>query len=603
MLKIDKLSYSFPQKDLYKEISFTLEEGQHCAFIGTNGTGKSTLIQMIMNPDEYMFEGKLQMSPDHRIGYVSQFSQVNQTDDMTVFDYISEPFVRQQEEVNRICAEMENAEDMDELLEQYQEAWDTFTAMDGDNYEVNIKKQLKLAGLEGLENTDVQKISGGEFKLIQIIREMSTLPGLLIMDEPDVFLDFENLNALRELINAHKGTLLVITHNRYLLNHCFNKILHLENMEIQEFDGNYREYNFALLVKKIELQEQSVKDQEEIARNEKLVNHLRARATAVDNATRGKQLKARVSQLKRLQERQIKAPFVEIPHPEIYLHTTHVIGTAACQEDVADKIAGDDMAVNETIESKTILTVQDYSVSFDKQLLENVTFAIGARDRVAIVGGNGTGKTTLLRDIVRHESNAITLEPEVELAYLSQQQGETLREDQTILETMDATGLETPAEVEAYLAPYGFSQEMLNQKICSLSGGEKNLLQLAILSRGDANLLLLDEPTSHLDTYAQESLEEAVASYNGAVLMVSHDFYTIANCVDYVLYVDEKTVRKVSGRKFRKMIYANHFDKDYLEKEQNKKELEGRIYRALNKKDYESAKKIAEDLEKIVESM
>lgn len=599
MLKIDKLSYSFPQKDLYKEISFSLEEGQHCAFIGTNGTGKSTLIQMIRNPDEYMFEGKLEMSPDHRIGYVSQFSQMDQVAEMTVFDYISEPFVKQQEEVNRICAEMENAENMDDLLEQYQEAWDTFTAMDGDNYEVTIKKQLKLAGLERLENIDVQKISGGEFKLIQVIREMSTLPGLLIMDEPDVFLDFENLTALRELINDHKGTLLVITHNRYLLNHCFNKILHLENMEIQEFDGNYREYNFALLMKKIELQEQSVKEQEEIERNEKLVNHLRARATAVDNATRGKQLKARVSQLKRLQERQIKAPFVEIPHPEIYLHTTHVLDTLSGDE----ASSTNSEAENESPESRTILTVQDYSVSFDEQLLENVSFALGARDKVAIVGGNGTGKTTLLRDIVSHESNAITLEPEVELAYLSQQQGETLNEEQTILQTMDETGLETLAEAEAYLKPYGFSKEMMNQKISSLSGGEKNLLQLAILSRGDANLLLLDEPTSHLDTYAQESLEEAIAAYNGAVLMVSHDFYTIANCVDYVLYVDEKTVRRVSGRKFRKMIYANHFDRDYLEKEQTKKELEGRIYRALNKKDYESAKKISADLEQIVESM
>jgi ATP-binding cassette subfamily F protein 3 len=141
---------------------------------------------------------------------------------------------------------------------------------------------------------------------------------------------------------------------------------------------------------------------------------------------------------------------------------------------------------------------------------------------------------------------------------------------------------------------------LLNQKIESLSGGEKNILQLAKISATKANMLLLDEPTSHLDTYSQIALEEAIKNYNGAILMVSHDFYTIANCVDYVLIIEDKTIRKMSIRKFRKMIYSNHFDKDYLEIEQKKKEVETKIEIALKNTDFAQAKILSEKLEELI---
>ena len=144
---------------------------------------------------------------------------------------------------------------------------------------------------------------------------------------------------------------------------------------------------------------------------------------------------------------------------------------------------------------------------------------------------------------------------------------------------------------------------MLNEKIEVLSGGEKNLLQLAKIGKSNANLLLLDEPTSHLDIYAQIALEKAIAEYKGAVLMVSHDFYTIVNCADYILFVEDKTIRKMRTRSFRKMIYDNHFKKDYLELEQKKRELEQRIEGCLKKHDYETAKTVCEQLEAVIEKM
>ena len=251
MIKVTNLAYSFPNKDLYKDISFTIEDGQHCAFIGTNGSGKSTLIDIIMDEEKYMFDGTVEKEPTCTIGYVSQFSETDKLKEITVFEYISEEFTKLQNKITSICTEMETSSDIDALLEQYQEALDAFEAIGGDNFEKIIDKQLNLTNLMCYKNLKLSELSGGEFKLIQIIKGMINSPDLLIMDEPDVFLDFEHLNSLKDLINTHKGTMLVITHNRYLLNHCFNKILHLENMELQEFDGNYIDYNFSLLQTKI----------------------------------------------------------------------------------------------------------------------------------------------------------------------------------------------------------------------------------------------------------------------------------------------------------------------------------------------------------------
>ncbi|MGC5772663.1 ABC-F family ATP-binding cassette domain-containing protein [Paenibacillus pabuli] len=576
MIKVDNLSFSFPQKELYKNISFTFEEGQHCAFIGTSGSGKSTLIDILMDPERYLFEGKLEIDPDCRIGHVSQFSQVDKTKEMTVFEYIGEEFIKIQDEITAIYAEMETTSDMDSLLEKVQLALDAFDSMDGDNFENTINKQLNLANLMKLKDLSISDVSGGEFKLIQVMKEMLNRPDLMIMDEPDVFLDFENLNALKKLINSYKGMLLVVTHNRYLLNHCFNKIIHLENTEIQEFDGRYIDYNFSLLQTKIELQEIAVAEAEEIERYDHIIDNLREIATYNSEASRGRALKARVKFQERLEARRIKEPFVDIKQPNI------------------------SFGIDKKMEDTVVVNVNKYSVSFDELLLENVNFEMKSTDKVALIGPNGTGKTTLLREIFQNNQDTIQINADATVAYLSQFQGEMLKDSNTILNDFIDAGFQTYDEIRSYLLDYGFEGEILDQKIESLSGGEKNMLQLAKVSASQANVLLLDEPTSHLDIYTQIALEKAIEDYKGAILMISHDFYSVVNGMDYVLIIDDKTISKMSMQEFREMIYASHFDEDYLENEQKKKSIEMKIELALKDTNFELAKGLVDELEELI---
>ena len=576
MIHIDNLSYEFPQKDLFNGINFSLDHGHHCAFIGTSGSGKSTLIKMIMDPEPYMYTGKINIEPNCRMGYVSQFSHLERSNDLTVFEYIAKEFIAQQHYISDLCKQMETAEDIEPLLENYQKAYDAFDAIDGENYESNILKKLNLANMHHLVDLNISLLSGGEFKLIQVIREMLTAPDIIIMDEPDVFLDFEHMNALKNLINAHKGIMLIVTHSRYLLNHCFNKIIHLENKELQEFDGSYIDYKFSLLQKKIELQELAIADTEEIERNKDIIDRLRDISTNNAEASRGRTLNARVKIQERLLARRIKEPFVDIKQPNI------------------------ELIARNPVDALPAICLKGYCLAFDEPLLHDINFQIGSKEKVALIGPNGTGKTTLMRQIYQNNHDAIHVDPSIKLAYLSQLQEETLGESNTVLEEFFDLGFESKTAIHDYITRYGFDESLLTQKISSLSGGEKNMLQLAKLSSRDTNFLLLDEPTSHLDTYSQFALEKAIENYQGGLLMISHDFYTVVNSVDYVLFIENKSIRKMPMRKFRKMIYTRHFDVNYLELEKRKKELEIRIEQALLERNFKKSARISEELEDVI---
>ena len=580
MINAEKLTFGFNSTPLFQDISFTLEGNCHCALIGSNGTGKTTLTNLIRKPDRYTFEGKLKLDGTGRIGYVSQFAARDGDQSVTVYDYLCEDFLTLEQAIADVCMQMEAAEDLDALMERYQQLLEESDAVDADNYEFNIRRRLRLAELEGKEPLPLEALSGGELKLVQVIRQMLRRPGLLIMDEPDVFLDFENLKGLRDLINDYRGTLLVVTHSRYLLAHCFDLIWHLENGDLQEFEGSYNAYSYSRLQKKIDLKLASIADEEEVQRLSVLVDQLRENCEEKADPRRGRALRSKVSFLNRLLSRQIKAPFVQIRQPNIRLPQVQV-----------------------PEEPTELLRLENYSLFFEEKLLENVSFAVHSGEKVALVGANGTGKTSMLRQVWKNENPAIRFSPDAVPAFFSQLHAEILRESSTIYEEFHDIGFDTEAQIEEYLRDYCFDPNTLRRRVGNLSGGEKNLLQLAKLAAGNANLLLLDEPSSHLDTFAQIALEDAIAAYKGAVLMVSHDFYTIVNCADTILLVEDGGIRPMSARAFRKMIYKKHFSRDYLELEQQKKELETKIQRCLESGDCLEAQQLCDRLAGVVGQM
>ena len=260
------------------------------------------------------------------------------------------------------------------------------------------------------------------------------------------------------------------------------------------------------------------------------IEKIRSEATYIDNPAKGRQLKARVSYLERLQARQCKNPFIEnhgydFTFPEVEL-----------PEDF------------EPDHAPVVISVKDYALSFDRELLKNVSFDIKAGEKVAIVGANGTGKSSMLKDIY-----------------------ESMKSDADRI---------------------GYYTQIFDDDPEQLSGGERNIKQLRALCESDAEILFLDEPSSHLDTYAQIALEKAIKEYQGTVLMVTHDFYTVANCADRILLLENGTVREQSGRAYRKSIYKKYFESDIFEAERIRVEKEVRIHALLRDGKWKEAKNV-----------
>lgn len=313
LIEFEKVSFGYPEKDLYENISFTIEPGEHAVLIGSNGCGKSSLIHLLMDEEKYTYEGLIRRSGDFRTGYVGQFVE-HETNDATVFDFLAKPFVELLGESDAMAQKMGEAENPDKLYEEFQVLMDRIDAVDGYNYDANIRKQLHTAGLSAITENSVGSVSGGEYKLLYIIRNMLLKPQLLIMDEPDVFLDFENLIGLVHLINSYDGTVLTITHSRLLLSQCFDKVLHIENMQLQEYAGSYPEYSRWLLETRIDVFEVTKDFDDYIEAQQQLVNRLRKGAEFTSDPKKGKQLQARKKLVERMKNLRGEDPFLEIPN-------------------------------------------------------------------------------------------------------------------------------------------------------------------------------------------------------------------------------------------------------------------------------------------------
>lgn len=541
MIKFENVSFGFPQKDLYEDISFSIEAGDHAALIGSNGCGKSSLIRLILDRDRYTYDGMIRIAPDCRIGYISQFVE-HASEEITSFDYLAAPFLDLLARFDEICARLCEEENPD-LQTQYDSLMAELDSLDAYNYEPVIRKMLSSAGLDAIADTPVTRISGGEYKLLCILRSMLMKPHLLIMDEPDVFLDFENLVSLTRMINRYDGTILAVTHSRLLLSQCFDKILDIENKGIREFPGTFAEYSSWILETKIGLFEHCRDFDEFIEKQEDIVKRVGELASAMAIPRLGRQVKARATYLERLKKMRGEDPFLEDHHHAFrFLTSAEADGTSGISP-----AAGGDLGTGSA--SAPAIELKDFSLSYDREILSHLSFSIRNGEKVALVGANGTGKSSLLREIY------------------------------AMLEK------EAPGK-----AGY-FRQVITEQDGDLLSGGERCLAQLDRLCEEPHDILLLDEPTSHLDIHAQIALEKAIREYTGTVLMVSHDLFAVTGCTDRVLILENGTVREMSGRSYRKSVYRNYFDSDVFETERRRIAAEIRVSNLIRARKFDEARK------------
>lgn len=546
MIKFKDVVFVYPTKDILDKVSFNIEKGDHAALIGSNGSGKSTLVKLIVNPEIYTYEGDIYKDENMRISCVDQFVK-HEESDVTAYDYLAEPFIELQKRIDEVCALMADEDAPVDVFDRYQECLDEMDSVDGYNYDSNIHKELAVAGISEICDTPINLISGGEYKLLSIIRSMLMKPQLLIMDEPDVFLDFENLVGLSRLINNYDGTVLSITHNRLLLNQCFDKILHLENESLQQFSGNYAEYNRTMLLTKLDMHMTRSKFDDYIVEQRMLIEKMRKEATETTDPKKGRQLRARSSYLDRIIDMRGEYPFLEV---DKYDFTFDPSANEAVETECHEPVQQEDEAIKSGDEcKKCLLTINNYSLIFERELLKDVNFEIDEGDRIAFVGANGTGKSSILRDLYRKLCDKY------------------------------------PGRVAMFTQIYDDNCE-------TLSGGERNIRQIEEIRKSGADILILDEPTSHLDIYAQAALERALDAFKGTVLMVSHDFYMVSGLANRILLLENNTIREQSPRAYRKSIYKNYFESDIFEAERKRKEIEMRVNSLLAQKKYDLAENL-----------
>ena len=338
-------------------------------------------------------------------------------------------------------------------------------------------------------------------------------PDLLLLDEPANHLDYLGVAWLEDFLAKFGGTILIVSHNRYLLDRVVGGILELEGGRVQAYSGGYSDYRGERLRRLIAQQRDYVVNQKRLAQLEALVKRFEQIARSNADPAWGRRLRARRSQLEREKRQAVDKP---------------VLSTRAINADFATEATRSDIA----------LQVRDYSKAFgDRQLFDGADLDISSGERVALVGPNGAGKTTLLRDIVQQgawDSRTIRVGPSIRLGYAAQEQ-EVLRPERTILEEVGAGAAISSNEAFALLRRFLFGWDDLDKRVADLSGGERNRLQLARLMAVRPSLLVLDEPTNHLDIPTREAVEEALDDYAGTILVVSHDRYFLDKVVNRVV--------------------------------------------------------------------
>ena len=523
ILALQEIRKSFGTHEVLKGVSFTLQEQERMGLVGVNGCGKSTLMKIIAGA-ETADAGSVNIQKGLRIGYLAQQGELSGKETVQeVLERVFDPLVRMEEEMRSLETEMaehgEDAEMLRRLGGRYDALTREFERQNGYGWRSQVTGVLKGLKLWEMREMETGRLSGGERTRLCLGRLLLSEPDLLLLDEPTNHLDLKSITWLEEYLNNYRGAVLVISHDRYFLDHVCGRMAELILGTVETYTGNYTQY----IEKRAEVYETRMKawelQQKEIARQEAVIAMYR-------RFNREKSIRLARSREKRLE----KIERLEKPQEE---------DTVQFRFETRRR-TGEDVLQTEGLEK-----------SFgERTLFRDVKMHIRAGERIALIGDNGTGKTTLLRCLTGEEKpdhGSIRWGTGVDIGYYDQHQA-GLHEQKTVLdEVWDRFPRMEQYEVRGALGMFLFTGDDVFAPVSTLSGGEKGRVALTELMLRKDNVLLLDEPTNHLDMDSREVLEEALADYPGTILAVSHDRYFINRFAEKVFVLEEDGIREYLG--------------------------------------------------------
>ncbi len=523
VLACQNISKAYGVTEILNHINFHIEAKEKLAIVGINGAGKSTLLKIIMNEEE-ADEGQVVIGKDITVGYLAQHQ--NSYYDKTIYEEllsVKQDVIDLQEQIRQLEQDMKHLEgaELEDALERYTRMNHTFEMQDGYAFESQITGILKGLGFEESEfNRPVSELSGGQKTRVSLGRLLLSRPDIILLDEPTNHLDLNSIAWLEGYLRGYDGAVIIVSHDRYFLDKIVTKVIEIENTQATIYHGNYSYYAQKREEVRLSKYRAYMNQQAEIKHQEEVIAKLK-------QFNREKSIKRAESREKMLDKMERLEKPQEI-HDEMRLTLT------------PDVESGND-----------VLLVEGLSKSFDgKTIFSNVNIDIKRGERVALIGNNGTGKTTILKiinQLLPKDSGKITLGAQVHIGYYDQEH-QVLHAEKTIFdELQDAYPQMNNTRVRNVLAAFLFTGEDVFKKIADLSGGERGRVSLAKLMLSNANFLILDEPTNHLDITSKEILENALNNYAGTILYVSHDRYFINQTATRILDLSPNGITSYIG--------------------------------------------------------